>query len=116
MPRAVDSSRQLLAAVGQKRSCDTVLLSQVKDAPIVRSMKVSELIQLLQRCDPDATVVICDKSEFIRVGLIRPLTAEELQPMQLGEVVEDDGRWICRWSDHPIECEGPKSGLCLGPQ
>lgn len=41
-------------------------------------MKVKTLIELLQRQNSEATVVVCDKTDFVRKGLIRPLRLEEL--------------------------------------
>lgn len=79
-------------------------------------MKVSALIELLQRQNADSTVVVCDKTDFVRAGLIRPLSPAEVQPVQLGEVLEDDGRWVCEWRERPVDCEGPMLGLLLGPR
>ena len=79
-------------------------------------MKVSALIELLQRQNPDSTVVVCDKADFVRAGLIRPLSPAEVQVVQLGEVVEDDGSWVCEWKERPADSEGPIPGLLLGPR
>lgn len=80
-------------------------------------MKVKALIEFLLRQNPDATVVISDRAEFFRAGRIRPLRLSELRgEFQLGEVAEDDGTWLCEWSERPGSCEGPMSGLLLGPR
>ena len=79
-------------------------------------MKVNALIELLQRHNPDATVVVCDRADFVRAGLIRPLRPSELQLVQLGEVAEDDGTWLCEWSERSADCEGPISGVVVGPR
>ena len=81
-------------------------------------MKVFELINILQRHNPEATVVFRDRSDFVRNGLIRPLGLAEVQMLQLAEVSEDDGAWLCEWSDRPgdSDCAGPIAGLALGQQ
>ena len=79
-------------------------------------MQVRALIELLAQQDPEATVVVCDRNDFVRSGLIRPLKASELSAVQLGEVAEGDERWVCAWSERSVvDCDGPMPGLLLGP-
>jgi len=58
-------------------------------------MEVKALIAFLQRQDPESLVVICDKSVYVRVGLIRPLRLGDIEEVQLGGVPGDDGSWLC---------------------
>ena len=80
-------------------------------------MKVSSLIHLLQGYDPDVTVVVSTKAGCIRVGLIRPLSFEDLHPLPLSEVIEDDGTWVCPWPESTGDTEPIASmlGLRVGP-
>jgi len=41
-------------------------------------MNVKELIELLQQHDPDATVVVNDRRDFVCSGLVRQLKQHEL--------------------------------------
>jgi len=79
-------------------------------------MKVKALIAFLERQNPESLVVISDKTVFVRVGLIRPLRLGDIEQVQLGEVTEDDGSWLCEWGERALDCEGPMSGLLLGPR
>jgi hypothetical protein len=79
-------------------------------------MKVKTLIEILQRQNSEATVVVCDKSDFVRTGLIRPLGIDELREVQLGEVADDNVKWVCEWGQHILDAEGPIPGLLLGPR
>ena len=79
-------------------------------------MQVRELIRLLSQYDPEATVVVCDRTEFLRTGMTRPLQPAELRTVQLANVTEDEGTWVCGWGERPdSECEGPLPGLLIGP-
>ena len=79
-------------------------------------MKVKALIELLQRQNPESLVVISDKMVFVRVGLLRALRLDDIEEVQLGEVTEDDGSWLCEWGEPSLECEGPLAGLLVGPR
>ena len=80
-------------------------------------MKVSALIQLFKGFGPDVTVVVGDKADFLRAGLIRPLNFKDLQPLPLSEVIEDDEIWVCPWPERPADIEpiAPMLGLRIGP-
>jgi len=81
-------------------------------------MKVFELIRILQTQNPDATVVFYDRSDFVRSGVVRPLGLSELRPLQLAEVTEEDGKWLCEWNDRPVDNDSvePVDGLAVGQQ
>ena len=79
-------------------------------------MNVRALMDFLRRQNPDATVVICDSTEFIRAGLIRPLRLSELQLVQLRKYSSDDGTYLCEWGERSIDCEGPISAVLVGPR
>ena len=78
---------------------------------------VAQLMALLSKQDQAATVVVCDRTELLRIGLVRPLMASELEAVQLGEVTDEDGSWLCAWNERPNDgdCRGPLAGLLLGP-
>lgn len=78
---------------------------------------VAQLMALLSKQDQAATVVVCDRTEFLRIGLVRPLMASELEAVQLGEVTDEEGSWLCAWNERPNDgdCRGPLAGLLLGP-
>ena len=79
-------------------------------------MKVKALIAFLLLQNPESRVVISDKTDYVRVGLIRPLRLGDIEEVQLGEVTEDNDSWLCEWGEPSLECEGPLAGLLVGPR
>ncbi len=78
-------------------------------------MKVCALIELLSQHDPDATVVVCDRTELLRNGLIRPLVEGDVVPLLLAKTGdENDTPWLCEHRECPAE--EPLPGLLLGPR
>jgi hypothetical protein len=78
-------------------------------------VKVKDLMRLLERHDPDATVVVLDRSEFVRCGLLRPLNAKELRSIPLGLASDGWDTWVCDWKDRADDADGPLPGLLVGP-
>ena len=78
-------------------------------------MKVRDLVQLLQQQDPEAIVVVNDRRELVRSGLIRLLDQREVVPTLVGQVWDEDGSWVCPWKDRPEDADGPYAGVLLGP-
>lgn len=77
-------------------------------------MKVRTLIELLRHQTPEANVVVCDRTEHVRIGQIRPLGLAELHEVQLGEVAEETGDWLCELSERSSVCDDPVPGLLIG--
>lgn len=69
----------------------------------------------LAQLDPEATVVVCDRTDFSRSGLLRPLAPEELRTVQLAECADGGTRWVCPWSERTVDSDAPQSGVLLGP-
>ena len=78
-------------------------------------MQVRQLIERLAQQDPEATVVVCDRTDFSRSGLLRPLTPDELRTVQLGECAEGGEPWVCAWSERTVDSDAPQPGVLLGP-
>ena len=78
-------------------------------------MKVKELIGLLEQHDPDAMVVVNDRREFVRIGLLRPLDRQELTPTLVGYVLDGNASWVCPWNETPEAASGPYAAVLVGP-
>lgn len=78
-------------------------------------MKVKELMLLLAQHEPDATVVVLDRCDFVRCGLLRPLHAKEVRSISLGHASDGWETWVCDWRDRTDDAEGPLPGLLVGP-
>lgn len=78
-------------------------------------MKVRELMLLLAQHDPNATVVVLDRRDFVRCGLIRPLDAAEVRLISLGRAYDGFDAWVCSWKDRTDDADGPLPGLLVGP-
>jgi hypothetical protein len=82
-------------------------------------MKVHELQAILATADPEAEVVVLDRTEDRRFGMVRPLCADDVEALTLGRVQDGGlGSWLCPWSERPVDGDtlGPLPGLLLGPR
>jgi hypothetical protein len=81
-------------------------------------MKVHQLQTLLAAADPHAEVVVRDRTEDTRFGMVRPLRADEVDALTLGRVQDEFGARLCPWAELPAdaEVEDPVPGLLIGPR
>lgn len=78
-------------------------------------MQVWQLMERLAQQNPEATVVVCDRTDFSRSGLLRPLAPEEFRTVQLGECSEGGAPWVCAWRERTVDSNAPQPGVLLGP-
>lgn len=78
-------------------------------------MKIRELTQLLERQDPEALVVLNDRTEDLRSGILRALTVGDIQKIELGEVQAEFGSFVCAWRDRNDETTVPIESILIGP-
>jgi hypothetical protein len=81
-------------------------------------MKVRELQALLVLADPDAEAVVLDRTEDLRFGMVRPLRADDVESLTLGQVDDEFGARLCPWTELPADGEvgDPLPGLLIGPR
>jgi hypothetical protein len=81
-------------------------------------MKVHQLQALLATADPEAEVVVLDRTEDLRFGIVRPLRADEVDSLTLGRVQDEFGARLCPWPELPADADvgDPLPGLLLGPR
>lgn len=78
-------------------------------------MKVNELIEMLKREDPYATVMVNDRTEFMRDGLIRPISSMEISKLSLGVEHTEESNYVRPWKECSMDAQGPISGVLIGP-
>lgn len=75
-------------------------------------MTVADLIHLLRKHDPGATVVLWDRAPY--EGRVSMLGAGDVQPIQLGSRESNGPLLIAPWSDSGEDLQGPFPGVVLG--
>jgi hypothetical protein len=81
-------------------------------------MRVHQLQVLLAEADPEAVVVVLDRTEDSRFGIVRPLRADEVEALTLGRVQDEFGARLCPWAEVPADADvgNPVPGLLIGPR
>jgi hypothetical protein len=81
-------------------------------------MNVKDLQALLAAADPRAEVVVLDRTEDTRFGIVRQLRLDELEALTLGKTQDEFGVRLCPWSELPRNADvgDPVPGLLIGPR